>query len=135
MDNLTKTQRRKNMQNIHSAGTLPEALIMCALRRKKIYFAKNVKSVTGKPDVVFRRKKIAVFVDSDFWHVHPKRFIMPQSNKHYWKEKVRRNKERDKEVNEKLRKEGWKVIRIWEHDIKRNTDKCMNKILKIVTQN
>lgn len=117
------------MQNIRSAGTLPEALIMHALRRKKIYFAKNVKSITGKPDIVFRRKKIAVFIDSDFWHVHPKRFIMPQSNKRYWKEKIRRNKSRDKEVNGKLKKEGWKVIRIWEHDVKRNIAKCISKIL------
>lgn len=132
MDNLTKSQRRKNMQNIRSAGTLPETLIMRALRRKKIYFAENVKSLTGKPDIVFRRKKIVVFIDSDFWHVHPRRFIMPQSNKRYWREKIRRNKERDKEVNAKLKKEGWKVIRIWEHDVKRNIDKCITKILKII---
>lgn len=131
MDNLTRLQRRKNMQNIRSAGTLPEALIMRALRRKKIYFAKNVKSITGKPDIVFRRKKIAVFIDSDFWHVHPKRFVMPQSNKRYWREKIRRNKERDKEVNAKLKKEGWEVIRIWEHDVKRNIDKCIDRVLRI----
>ena len=132
MDNLTKSQRRKNMQNIRSAGTLPETLIMRALRRKKIYFAKNVKSIIGKPDIVFRRKKTVVFIDSDFWHVHPKRFIMPQSNKRYWKEKIRRNKERDGAVNEKLKKEGWKVVRIWEHDIKRNTNKCASKILGVI---
>ena len=120
------------MQNIRSAGTLPETLIMRALRRKKIYFAKNVKSIIGKPDIVFRRKKTVVFIDSDFWHVHPKRFIMPQSNKRYWKEKIRRNKERDGAVNEKLKKEGWKVVRIWEHDIKRNTNKCASKILGVI---
>lgn len=132
MDNLTKSQRRKNMQNIRSAGTLPETLMMRALRRKKIYFAKNVKSITGKPDIVFRRKKIAVFIDSDFWHVHPKRFIMPQSNKRYWKEKIRRNKERDSEVNEKLKKEGWKVVRIWEKDIQRDLIKSLKKIIDVL---
>lgn len=131
MDNLTKSQRRKNMQNIRSAGTLPETLIMRALRRKKIYFAENVKSLTGKPDIVFRRKKIVVFIDSDFWHVHPKRFIMPQSNKRYWKEKIIRNKKRDEEVNAKLKKEGWKVIRIWEYDVKRNIAKCIDRVLRI----
>lgn len=134
MDNLTKSQRRKNMQNIRSAGTMPETLIMRALRRQKIYFAKNVKSIIGKPDIVFRRKKIAVFIDSDFWHVHPRRFIMPQSNKRYWKEKIRRNKERDSEVNKKLKKEGWKIIRIWEHDVKRDTDKCISRVLGVVKQ-
>jgi len=120
------------MQNIRSAGTLPETLMMRALRRKKIYFAKNVKSITGKPDIVFRRKKIAVFIDSDFWHVHPKRFIMPQSNKRYWKEKIRRNKERDSEVNEKLKKEGWKVVRIWEKDIQRDLIKSLKKIIDVL---
>lgn len=132
MDNLTRSQRRKNMQNIRSTGTAPETLIMRALRRKNIYFAKNVKSIIGKPDIVFRRKKIVVFIDSDFWHVHPRRFIMPQSNKRYWKEKIRRNRERDNEVNQELGRAGWKIIRIWEHDIKRNSDKCIKKILKIV---
>lgn len=134
MDNLTRSQRRKNMQNIRSTGTAPETLIMRALRRKNIYFAKNVKSIIGKPDIVFRRKKIVVFIDSDFWHVHHRRFIMPQSNKRYWKEKIRRNKRRDSEVNKKLRKSGWKVIRIWEYDVRRNVDKCIKKILKAFTQ-
>ena len=132
MDNLTKVQRRKNMQNIRSAGTAPEMLLMRVLQRKKIYFAKNVKSIIGKPDIVFRRKKTAVFIDSDFWHVHPRRFIMPQSNKRYWKEKISRNKERDRQVNKKLRKTGWKVIRVWEYDVRHNADKCIKKILKVV---
>ncbi len=134
MDNLTRLQRRKNMQNIRSTGTTPEIIIMRALRSQNIYFAKNVMSIIGKPDIVFRRKKIAVFIDSDFWHVHPKRFIMPQSNKRYWKEKIRRNKERDNEVNRELKKTDWKVIRIWEYDIRRNSGKCIKKILKAVNQ-
>lgn len=130
MDNLTKAQRKKNMQNIRSSRTAPEILIEQALRRRNIYFAKNVKAIIGKPDIVFRRKKVAVFIDSDFWHANPKRFIMPQSNKRYWREKIRRNKERDSQVNKKLKKSGWKVIRIWEYEVKRNTDKCIKKILK-----
>ncbi len=134
MDNLTRLQRRKNMQNIRSIGTTPETLIMRALRRQNIYFAKNVKSIIGKPDIVFRRKKIIVFIDSDFWHVHPRRFIMPQSNKRYWKEKIRRNKERDSQVNKELKKTGWKIIRIWEYDVRRNAGKCIKKILKAVNQ-
>lgn len=132
MDNLTRSQRRKNMQNIRSTGTAPETLVMRALQRQNVYFAKNVKSIIGKPDIVFRRKKIAVFIDSDFWHAHPGRFIMPQSNKRYWKEKIQRNKERDSEVNKELKKLGWKIIRIWEYDVKVNTNKCVRNILKIV---
>jgi DNA mismatch endonuclease (patch repair protein) len=132
MDNLTKEQRRKNMQNIRSMNTAPERLIMRELSRRKIYFAKYVNSITGKPDIVFRRKKVIVFVDSDFWHVHPNRFIMPKSNKKYWKAKIERNKKRDKEVNKQLRKAGWKVIRIWEYDIRHNINRSIKKILRAV---
>ena len=134
MDNLTRPQRRKNMQNIRSSGTAAEILIMRALRHQKIYFAKNVKSIIGKPDIVFHRKKIAVFIDSDFWHVHSRRFIMPKTNMKYWRGKIKRNKKRDKEVNKELKKEGWKVIRIWEYDVKRNMDKCIKRILKSAKQ-
>jgi DNA mismatch endonuclease (patch repair protein) len=130
MDNLTKAQRRKNMQNIRSAGTSPERAVMCELRRLNIYFAKNVRSITGKPDIVFRRKKTIVFIDSDFWHGHPSRYIKPKSNVSYWQGKVKSNKQRDEEVTRVLRKEGWKVLRLWESDINRNLTKCVNRITR-----
>jgi DNA mismatch endonuclease (patch repair protein) len=132
MDNLTKEQRKKNMQNIRSVNTAPERLVMRELSRRKIYFAKYVNSIIGKPDIVFRRKKVVLFVDSDFWHGHPKRLIMPKSNKKYWETKIERNRKRDKEVNTQLKKDGWKVIRIWEYDIKHNIDKYVKRILKAI---
>ena len=132
MDNLTKEQRHKNMQNIRSKDTTPEKQIMRELKRRKVYFAKYSSSLIGKPDIVFRKKKITVFIDSDFWHVHPKRFIMPKSNIKYWKEKIVQNQKRDKDVNCELKKEGWKVIRIWEYDVRKNTSKCVDKILKFL---
>lgn len=132
MDNLTKEQRRKNMQNIRSTNTAPERLIMKELLRRKIYFAKYVNSIIGKPDIVFRHKKIIIFVDSDFWHRHPERFIMPKSNKKYWKAKIEQNKKRDKEINKQLKKGGWKTIRIWEYDIKHNLNRSIKKILKAI---
>ena len=130
MDNLTRAQRRKNMQNIRSVKTAPEEVVAKELKKQGIYFARNVKSIIGKPDFVFRRKKIAVFVDSDFWHGHKTRFIMPKSNLTYWKEKIGKNLERDKTVNCALKKDGWKVIRIWDHDIKIHLDRSIIKILK-----
>ena len=129
MDNLTKEQRKKNMQNISSINTIPEQLFMNELKRRKIYFAKHVKNIIGKPDIVFRRKKIVVFIDSDFWHGHHVRFIMPKTNTDYWKNKIERNRKRDKEVNTELIHKGWKVIRVWEYDIKHDFDQCINKIL------
>ena len=132
MDNLTKAQRRKNMQNIRSAGTSAEMAVMRELRRLNIYFAKNVSSITGKPDIVFRRKKTAVFIDSDFWHGNRTRCIMPKSNSNYWEKKISRNKERDKRVTRVLKENGWTVIRIWEHAIKNNVDKEIQKIIRIL---
>lgn len=132
MDNLTPEQRRKNMQNIRSEGTRPELLIAKELRRRKIYFAKNVKTITGRPDFVFRRKKVAVFVDSDFWHGHRKRCVMPKSNCDYWNQKIARNKERDKQVTRTLKKDGWTVIRLWEKDIQRNLDNSIKKITGVL---
>ena len=129
MDNLTPEQRRKNMQNIRSEGTQPEQLVAKDLRRRKIYFARNVKGVFGKPDFVFRKKRVVVFIDSDFWHGHKKRCIMPKSNCEYWNQKIKRNKQRDKAVSRELKKEGWTVIRIWEEDIKRNLAKSLKKIV------
>lgn len=129
MDNLTKEQRRKNMQHIRSTGTKPELLIMRELKKRKIYFTSYVDSVIGKSDIVFRRKKIAVFIDSDFWHGHSKRCIMPKTNIDYWSNKMARNRRRDKEVNRSLKQKGWKVIRLWEFDVKNHFDKCIQKIL------
>ena len=128
MDVLTKEQRRKNMQNIRSSDTKPERIVMNELKKRKIYFAKNVEKITGKPDIIFRRKKLAIFIDSDFWHGHPRYGHIPKTNTEYWKKKIENNKKRDKKVNKELREKGWKVIRIWEHEIKRNIDSVIGKI-------
>ena len=119
MDDLCAADRRKNMQNIRSKNTIPELLVMNELKRCKIYFAKHVDNIIGKPDIVFRRKRLVVFIDSDFWHYNPKIFIMPKTNIKYWKNKIKRNIERDKYVNMELRKTGWKILRFWESDIKK----------------
>ena len=132
MDNLTKKQRKKNMQNIRCRDTLPEKAVARELRRQKIYFASHVKGIAGKPDFVFRKKKIIIFVDSDFWHCHPRRFIMPKSNVNYWKSKIEYNRKRDKKVNSELKKDGWKVVRIWENDIRKNSAKVFRKIVNIL---
>lgn len=134
MDNLTKAQRRKNMQNIRSSRTTPERKLAKSLRTHSLYFAQNVASLPGKPDIVFRKRKIAVFVDSDFWHMNSKRFIMPDTNLDYWKPKIKRNIKRDKEVNKMLRKAGWRVLRFWEYDVKRNTAACAKKVLNTLAK-
>lgn len=120
------------MQRIRSTDTAPERKIMRELKRRKIYFAEHVKRIIGKPDIVFRRKKVIVFIDSDFWHGHPKRFIMPITNYEYWSKKIARNKERDRQVTRELRSKGWQVIRLWEHDIKYKFEKSIGTILDAI---
>lgn len=120
------------MRNIRSTGTVPEKLVMRELRRQKIYFAKYVNSIIGKPDIVFRRKRVVVFIDSVFWHGHPEHFIIPKTDTIYWSNKILRNKERDYYVTKELRSAGWRVIRIWDHDIKNNLDKCIETILRAI---
>jgi DNA mismatch endonuclease Vsr len=124
MDNLTPEQRRKNMQQIRSTGTKAERLMMDELRNRGLVFSTYDKSIIGKPDIVFCEKKITVFIDSDFWHGNPKRFVRPKTNVEYW------DKKRDREVNKQLKKEKWIVIRIWEYDVKHNLNSCVDRVMR-----
>jgi len=96
---------------------------MNELKRRKVYFAKHVDKIIGKPDIVFRRKRIIVFIDSDFWHYNHKRFIMPTTNVEYWQKKIECNRQRDRLVNRTLKREGWAVLRFWESAIRKDTNK------------
>lgn len=129
-DNLTPEQRRKTMQRISSKGTKAERMVMDELERRGHDFIRHDKTLIGKPDIVFSEKRLAVFIDSDFWHCNPKRFIMPKTNVEYWEKKIEGNKKRDRKVNRQLKKEGWNVLRIWEYDVKHDLDRCIDKILK-----
>ena len=90
---------------------------------------RNYKIVGSKPDFVFRNKRIAVFADGCFWHGHNCRNLTPKQNSEYWQKKIENNRIRDKQINERLERKGWKVIRIWECEIKeKNKEKL--KLLK-----
>lgn len=128
MDNLSPEIRRKNMQNIRSTNTKIEILIRRELFKIGLRFRKNVSKIEGKPDIVFPKQKVAVFLDSCFWHSCPYHSNIPDTNKPYWINKLKRNKKRDKEVNKKLKKDGWKVLRFWEHSIKKNIKGVVEKI-------
>ena len=130
MDNLTKAQRKKNMQHIKSKNTKPEMILRLKLWHKGLRYRKNYLPLIGKPDIVFVRQKIAIFVDGDFWHGKDLSKIKKQvkSNRSYWIHKIQRNMERDKEVNDSLTADGWLVLRFWESDIKLNTDDCVENI-------
>lgn len=116
------------MQNIRSADTKIERLVRSSLYKKGYRFRKNVKSLIGKPDIVFPKFKVVVFLDSCFWHLCPYHSNIPKTNRKYWLPKLQRNKIRAVEVNKKLRKEGWTVLRFWEHQVKSNYDGVIEKI-------
>ena len=113
----TKEQRGYNMSRIRSSKTKTELKFKSLF--KALGFTYQPKNVYGKPDFIHKKEKIAVFVDGCFWHGCPKHFRMPKSNRKFWSEKIRKNAERDKIVTKNLRKDGWKVLRVWEHNIKR----------------
>lgn len=136
MDVLTKEQRQKNMRAIKSKGTKIEELLGKALWSKGFRYRKNNKDVFGKPDFTFKKYKIAVFCDSEYFHgkdwENQKHRI--KTNKEFWHNKIESNIRRDKEVNEKLTKDGWKVIRFWGQEIKKNLDICIDKIEREINE-
>lgn len=86
--------------------------------------------VTVRPDFVFREKKVAVFVDGCFWHGCPKCYIRPRQNQKFWDAKFATNHERDRKVNKALKAAGWKVLRIWEHELRRKHEAKLRKKLE-----
>ena len=109
------------MQSVKSKGSKIESLLAKALWTKGLRYRKNDKSVFGKPDFTFKKYKVAVFCDSEFWHGKDweiKKFEH-KSNIKFWHQKIERNIQRDKEVNEELLKNGWQVIRFWGKEIEK----------------
>ena len=135
MDKHTPEQRRKNMQAIKSKDSKIEQMLRKKLWARGIHYRKNVKSIFGHPDIAFIRKRVAVFVDSEFWHGYnwENKKNDFKSHQEFWISKIERNMQRDREVNEKLRSDGWTVLRFWGQDIKMQIDKCVNKIVLSLT--
>ncbi len=128
-DVLTPAQRRKNMQNIKSKDTKIEIILRKALWNKGIRYRKNYDKVPGRPDIAITKYKIAIFCDSEFFHgkdwESQKKRLKKGDNGEFWVNKISKNKERDAEINKKLFAAGWKVIRFWGTEIKKNTDECV----------
>ena len=136
MDKLTKEQRKKNMQAVKAKGSKIETALAKALFARGFRYRKNDKTVYGKPDLTFKKLKIAIFVDSEFWHGKDwqSRKHDHKSNQAFWLAKIERNIERDKEVNLKLLKDGWKILRFWGADIQKNLQTCITKIEKTINE-
>ena len=136
MKQKTQEQISKNMKAVKSKDSEIERILRKELWARGLRYRKNVKTIFGKPDIAFIGKKIAVFCDSEFWHgyaweVYQEDF---QSNQSFWITKIERNMQRDIEVNNQLRSEGWTVLRFWGREIKKNTSACADIIEKAVRE-
>lgn len=130
MDRLTKEQRHKNMQAVKNKDSQIELKLRSALWQKGYRYRKNYSKLEGKPDIVLLKYKIAIFCDSEFWHGYNWQIRKNdiKSNKDFWIKKIEGNIQRDKNVNEILKAQGWKVLRFWGNEIKKNLDECVSKI-------
>lgn len=130
MDRLTPEQRRKTMQAIKSTATKSEVRLAKALWKLGYRYRKNNKKIFGRPDLTFAKYKIAIFVDSEFFHGKDweTEQLRIKTNREYWIPKIERNIQRDEEVNSFLIDKNWIVLRFWSKDIEKNLEVCVAKI-------
>ncbi len=150
-DCLTKDQRHRCMSHIHSQGTKPELKVRQWLWHHGYRYRLNVKSVPGSPDIVLRTYRTAIFVNGCFWHGHHVHFSIdnvqctnynfpcckiPETNRRFWVDKIRRNQQRDLRNYQVLRDNGWQVIVVWECQLKAKlVESTMRRVELLLNQN
>jgi len=127
MDRITPQQRSKNMRAIRSTNTKDEVRLAKALWHLGYRYRKNNRTVFGTPDLTFKKLKIAIFVDSEFfhgkdWETQKDRV---KTNTEFWQKKIERNRQRDLEVNTYLESQNWKVIRFWSQEVEKKLEDCI----------
>lgn len=131
-DNLTPVQRRHCMSRIRCRGNAAtESKLVKILRENRINGWRRQIKLFGRPDFVFRKYRLAIFVDGCFWHGCPQHSSQPATNRVFWKEKLSRNKDRDRLVTRTLKRSGWRVLRIWQHELTaRAQARCVSRITR-----
>ncbi|MCR5448350.1 MAG: very short patch repair endonuclease [Solobacterium sp.] len=135
MDVLTKEQRSYNMSRIKKDNTKPEEIVRHYLFSKGLRYRKNVSTLPGTPDIVLKKHHTVIFVNGCFWHKHDncKYFVWPKTNIDFWKNKLTKNAERDKLTRTLLEEKGWKVIIIWECELKKDLRECtLDNLYKMI---
>lgn len=130
-----KLTRSENMSRIKAKNTTIEMILRKELWKRNLRYRLHDRNIIGNPDIVFKKKKIAIFCDSEFWH--GKKFLdgeIPKTNVEFWTKKLTKNIERDIEVNNQLHNLGWIVLRFWEKDIRRNSIEIADKIEQILKE-
>ena len=131
MDNLTTKQRKLCMQRNKAVDTAPEKRLRSTLWQMGFRFRIGYR-LPGKPDIVFSRQRVVVFVDGCFWHGCHEHWRLPKSNTVYWSGKIAKNRMRDLKTSRELVKQGWRVIRVWEHETMPDIDKPARLISSVL---
>jgi len=132
-DIFTKRKRSEIMSHIKSKNTSIETSVFSFLSREHIAFKKHYKKAIGTPDIAIPSSRHAVFIDSDFWHGWQYPRWKSNLSSRFWKDKIENNRNRDRYVTRKLRQLGWQVLRVWEHEIKRDNDATFRAIKNFLT--
>ena len=135
-DSISAEHRSWNMSQIKSKDTTVEIKVRKYLFSQGFRYRKNVKTLPGKPDIVLPKYKTIIFIHGCFWHRHEgcKRATIPKSNLDYWEKKFKRNVENDILHTEQLKKQGWKVIVLWECEINKNFEETMERLISVLKQ-
>lgn len=136
-DTHSKEVRSRNMSHIRSTNSKPEEIVRKYLFSRGLRYRKNVRSLPGTPDIVLKKYRTVVFVNGCFWHHHDcGRFVWPSTNTEYWRKKIDRNTERDKENYDLLTAQGWQVLIIWECQLKKKvSDKQLQTLYEKIISN
>ena len=120
------------MARVRRSGTACELALRSALHRAGYrYRIESGSRLPGTPDIVLRRFRLAIFVDGCFWHGCPQHGTVPKTNTHFWTAKILRNQSRDKQVDRSLKRDGWKVLRVWEHDVRNGKDRIIRRVNRL----
>lgn len=133
MDTVTRERRSEIMRKVRSRDTRPELQLRRGIHREGFRYRLHDLKLPGKPDLVFPRYRLAVFVNGCFWHGHEcaRGARVPTTNTRYWEQKIARNKQRDEETYRRLRKRGWRVIIVWECDLSEGRRAVLRRLRKL----
>ena len=121
-DNLSPEVRRRTMQAIRSRRTRLEDEVCRRLWAMGLRYRRNVSTLVGTPDIAVKSRHLVIFLDSCFWHACPEHGNWPQRNAEYWRRKLLRNRDRDRQVSAHYGTIGWTVVRVWEHEVWKDAD-------------
>lgn len=131
-DVFTKKKRSAVMSLIRGRGNKTELVMASLLRQSKLSGWRRHHPIAGRPDFVFPKRRVAIFVDGCFWHGCKLHGNLPVNNRPFWREKLNRNRARDRVVGATLRASGWQVVRIWEHEF-RNPGRVLRRVTRALS--